>query len=143
MSPAGTAPRILDGCGDNASGTYGVGGESAVEQVWVLRLLVYAVDGRQLLRHLCIAGHMLHRSMVEVPNPVLVVCVVTRHTLAVYRCFGTACRMLPIPFTETSARKYQHTLLNSPEERLPQLHRGGRLKSCVFTLANTGSCRVL
>lgn len=143
MSPAGTAPRILDGCGDNASGTYGVGGESAAEQVWVLWLLVYAVDVRQLLRHLCIAGHMLHRSIVVVPNPVLVVLVVTEHTLVVYRCCGTACRMLPILFAETSARNYQHTVRKSPEERLPQLHRGGRLKSCVFTLPNTGSCRVL
>ena len=96
--------------------------ECAAEQVWVLWLLVYAVDVRQLLRHLCTAGHMLHRRIVVVPNPVLVVCVVTQHTLVVYRCFGTACRMLPIPFAETSARNYQHTLINSPEERLSELH---------------------
>jgi hypothetical protein len=36
--------------------------ESAAEQVWVLWLLVYAVDVRQLLRHLCIAGHIITRS---------------------------------------------------------------------------------
>jgi hypothetical protein len=111
----------------------GSGGESAAEQICVLWLLVYAVDVRQLLRHLCIAGHMLYRNIVAVPNPVLVVCVVTQYTLVVFRCFGTVCRILPIPFAETSARNHQHTLRNSPEERRPQLHRGGRLKSCAFS----------
>jgi len=34
---------------------------------------------------------------------------------------------------ETSVRNCQHTLHNNTEERRPHLHRGGSLKTCMWT----------
>jgi len=37
---------------------------------------------------------------------------------------------------ETSVTNYQPTLRNVPEERAPQLHHDGSLKSCVFQICD-------
>jgi hypothetical protein len=76
--------------------------------------------------------------------------VVTQRILVVaYRRFGTTYRSLfqgswtaetlkmgLVGCPETSVNSYQHTLLNDPEERTPQLHGGGSLNEILWKFSS-------